>query len=58
VTLLGKETLHFSLCLGGQGWFSTRVWDETHDANKAQDWCAPVIDYNGDGKSGPFTLPN
>jgi hypothetical protein len=52
------ETLYFSLRLGGLGWFKTRVWDETHDAAKAQGWCAPVMDYNGDGKAGAFTLPN
>jgi hypothetical protein len=51
------ETLYFSLRLGGLGWLNTRVWDETHDANKAQGWCAPVLDTNGDGKSGAFTLP-
>jgi hypothetical protein len=51
-------TLYFSLHDGGLGWFKTRVWDETHDAAKAQGWCAPVIDYNGDGKTGAFTLPD
>jgi hypothetical protein len=51
------ETLYFSLRLGGLGWFNTRVWDETHDTAKAQGWCAPVLDTNGDGKSGAFTLP-
>jgi hypothetical protein len=52
------ETLYFSLRLGGLGWFNTRVWDETHDVEKAQGWCAPVVDYNGDGKAGAFTLPD
>jgi hypothetical protein len=52
------ETIYFSLRRGGLGWLKTRVWDETHDAAKAQGWCAPVIDYNGDGKSGPFTMLN
>jgi len=52
------ETLYFSLRLGGLGWFNTRVWAETHDATKSQGWCAPIIDYNGDGKAGPFTMPN
>jgi hypothetical protein len=51
------ETLYFSLRLGGLGWFNTRLWDETHDTAKAQGWCAPVLDTNGDGKSGAFTLP-
>jgi hypothetical protein len=39
----------------GVGWIKTRVWDETHDAEKAQGWCPAVFDYNGDGKTGPFT---
>jgi hypothetical protein len=50
------ETLFFSLRTGGLGWFKTQVWNKTHDAAKAQGWCAPVIDYNGDGKTGPFTV--
>jgi hypothetical protein len=53
------ETIYFSLRRGGLGWFKTRIWDETHDAAKAQGWCAPIIDYNGDGKYGPqFTMLN
>ena len=51
------ETL-FSTGGGGIGWFKTRVWDETHDAEKAQGWCPAVIDYNGDGKTGPWTRVN
>ena len=46
------ETLYFSLRTGGLGWFKTHVWNKTHDAAKVQGWCAPVIDYNGDGKTG------
>jgi len=42
----------------GIGWVKTRVWDQTHDAEKSQGWCAAIIDYNGDGKTGPFTQPN
>ena len=52
------ETLFFSLRTGGLAWFKTRVWKQTHDVAKAQGWCAPVIDYNGDGKTGPFTMPS
>src|SRR5712671_814350 len=54
------ETVYFgsSLPIGGVGWFKTRVWDETHDAAKAQGWCPAIIDYNGDGKTGPYTLAN
>ncbi len=40
---------------GGIGWLNTRLWDETHDAEKSQGWCPAVIDYNGDGKIGEYT---
>jgi hypothetical protein len=51
------ETIYFSLHDAGIGWFNTRIWNQTRDASKAQGWCAPVIDYNGDGKTGPlFTV--
>ena len=54
------ETLYFSVpaATGGIGWIKTRVWDATHDAEKAQGWCPAVIDYNGDGKTGPYTKAN
>jgi hypothetical protein len=42
----------------GLGWINTRIWDETHDAEKSQGWCPAVIDYNGDGKTGAFTTPD
>jgi hypothetical protein len=43
--------------VNGLGWVNTRVWDETHDAEKSQGWCPAVIDYNGDGKTGAYTKP-
>ena len=54
------DTLYLGLGLssGGIAWLKTRVWDETHDAEKSQGWCPGVIDYNGDGKTGPFTTPD
>jgi len=53
------DTLYLGVGLttGGISWLKTRVWDETHDAEKSQGWCPAVIDYNGDGKTGPFTRP-
>ncbi|MES1254402.1 MAG: carboxypeptidase regulatory-like domain-containing protein, partial [Acidobacteriota bacterium] len=42
---------------GGFAWFKTRVWEDTHDAEKAMGWCPGIIDYNGDGKIGAYTLP-
>jgi hypothetical protein len=43
---------------GVVGWVDTKVWDQTHDAAKAQGWTALVVDSNGDGKRGEYTEPN
>jgi hypothetical protein len=32
------------------GWIDTKVYDETHDEQKAVGWCGQVLDTNGDGK--------
>jgi hypothetical protein len=39
------------------GWFDTRVWDATHDEQKAQGWTALVVDTNGNGKRDAYTEP-
>jgi hypothetical protein len=58
------ETLYFTNTtavpprMGGIGWVKTRVWDATHDAQKSIGWCAAIVDYNGDGKTGPYTNPD
>jgi hypothetical protein len=39
------------------GWFDTRIWDATHDPQKAQGWTALVVDTNGNGKRDAFTEP-
>jgi hypothetical protein len=44
--------------MGGIGWVKTKVWDATHDPQKAMGWCPAVIDYNGDGKTGAYTKPD
>ncbi len=49
------QTLYASTKEGGLSWVSTRVWDETHDSEKSGGWCPAVIDYNRDGKLGPYT---
>jgi hypothetical protein len=52
------ETVYFALKIGqigGVGWINSRVWDATHDSEKAEGWCPPVIDNNGDGKIGAYT---
>lgn len=38
-------------------WVNSKVFLETGDSEKAQGWCAAIIDYNGDGKIGAFTRP-
>jgi len=44
------NTVYFSGEFTAMGWLNTRVWDETHDAEKAEGWCPMVIDTSGDGK--------
>jgi len=39
------------------GWIDTKVWDETHDAQKAVGWAPFVLDLNGNGKLDDFTEP-
>jgi len=39
------------------GWFDTRIWDATHDEQKAQGWTALVVDTNGNGKRDAYTEP-
>jgi hypothetical protein len=58
------ETLYFTDTnpvpprMGGVGWIHTRIWDETHDPQKAIGWCPAVVDYNGDGTTGAYTKPD
>jgi hypothetical protein len=54
------DTIYFSIIhgFGGIGWVKTKVLLETGDEEKAQGWCPPILDYNGDGKLGAYTLPN
>lgn len=52
------ETVYFNE-LGGPmfGWIDTKVYDETHDEQKANGWCGQVLDTNGDGKiTRPFQI--
>jgi len=39
---------------GVVGWLNTKMWDETHDAQKSQGWTALVLDTNGNGKRDPY----
>ncbi len=56
------QTLYFGNAgvngIGAIGWINTRVWDETHDAEKSQGWCPAILDYNGDGRTGAYTKLN
>jgi hypothetical protein len=45
------ETLYFNELTGPIfGWVDTKVYDQTHDEQKAVGWCGQVVDTNGDGK--------
>jgi len=39
------------------GWVNTKVWDETHDAQKAVGWTPFILDTNGNGKRDDYTEP-
>jgi hypothetical protein len=46
------ETVYFNELTGPMfGWIDTKVYDETHDEQKAVGWCGQVLDTNGDGRS-------
>jgi hypothetical protein len=53
------ETVYFNELTGPMfGWIDTKVYDETHDEQKAVGWCGQVLDTNGDGKiTRPFNMP-
>jgi hypothetical protein len=52
------ETVYFNELSGPIfGWVDTKVYDETHDEQKAVGWCGQVLDTNGDGKiTRPFQV--
>jgi hypothetical protein len=41
-----------------EGWFDTKVYDKTHDEQKAQGWTAFVLDTNGNGKRDAYVEPD
>jgi len=53
------ETLYFNELTGPMfGWIDTKVYDQTHDEQKAAGWCGQVLDTNGDGKiTRPWNMP-
>ena len=52
------ETVYFNELAGPIfGWIDTKVYDQTHDEQKAVGWCGQVLDTNGDGKiTRPFQV--
>ncbi|MGA2719096.1 MAG: carboxypeptidase-like regulatory domain-containing protein [Candidatus Acidiferrales bacterium] len=48
------ETLYFAVGQnpGGIGWLNTRLWEETHDAEKSQGWCPAAPDVEKPGAYG------
>jgi hypothetical protein len=53
------ETVYFNELTGPVfGWIDTKVYDQTHDEQKAGGWCGQVLDTNGDGKiTRPWNMP-
>jgi hypothetical protein len=43
---------------GVVGWLNTKMWDETHDAEKSQGWTALILDTNGNGKRDAYVEAN
>src|SRR5439155_1638667 len=41
-----------------EGWFDTKIYDQTKDEAKAQGWTAFVLDTNGNGKRDAYTEPD
>ena len=39
---------------GVVGWLNTKMWDQTHDAEKSQGWTALILDTNGNGKRDAY----
>ncbi len=54
------NTLYFAVHgdPGGIGWVNTRVWDETHDAEKSQGWCPAAAGVKQPGAYGVSVSPS
>jgi hypothetical protein len=53
-----NDTLWFTGGGAVEGWFNTRVYDETGDEAKAQGWTVFVLDTNGNGKRDAYVEPD
>jgi hypothetical protein len=58
VNLDKNDVLWSSFGPGVEGWFDTKIWDKTHDEQKAQGWTAFILDTNGNGKRDAYTEPD
>jgi hypothetical protein len=53
-----NNTLWFSDPGGATvGWLNTKMYDQTHDAEKSQGWVPLILDTNGNGKRDDYTEP-
>jgi len=53
-----NDTLWFSSPGGDTiGWLNTKMYDQTHDADKSQGWTPFIVDTNGNGKRDEYTEP-
>jgi hypothetical protein len=41
-----------------EGWFNTRIYDETKDESRAQGWTVFVVDSNGNGRRDAYVEPD
>jgi hypothetical protein len=41
-----------------EGWFNTKIYDQTKDEKKAQGWTAFILDTNGNGKRDDYVEPD
>jgi hypothetical protein len=41
-----------------EGWFNTKIYNETKDEQKAQGWTAFIVDTNGNGKRDAYVEPD
>jgi hypothetical protein len=40
------------------GWFNTKMFDQTHDAQKSQGWMPLILDTNGNGRQDAYVEPD
>jgi hypothetical protein len=53
-----NDTLWFTGSGAVEGWFNTKVYEDTKDEAKAQGWTVFVLDTNGNGKRDAYVEPD